>query len=281
MTGDGPAEGAGRDDRRAADLPPGVDLGRPSIARVYDYFLGGKEHFEIDRMAVAAAYEVIPELSRLAHDNRNHLRRAIRFLVADAGVRQFLDLGSGLPTVGNVHDIARNVDPAVRVVYVDNDPLVLAHGRALLSDDTTTLVLLADVRDTEAIFDGPEIRGFVDFDKPFAVIATSILHQFDDHEAYAVADRIKARLTLGSYVVISNFLDDDEPRANAADRAFLAGGLGTGRFRRWSEQREFFEGLEMVEPGFVYANDWRPDEYTPTDSPVHTLYAAGVARKPV
>jgi SAM-dependent methyltransferase len=262
------------------DLPPDIDLSRPSVARVYDYVLGGKAHFEIDRIAAAAAYEVVPEIGRLAADNRNHLRRAIRFLVAEAGIRQIIDLGSGLPTAGNVHEIAQETHPGVRVVYVDNDPIVLAHGRALLADDTTTTVIMADVRNTDTIFDSPELREFIDFDKPFAVIAASILQHLDDHAASAAAERIKARLTPGSYILISNFLYDDEPRALELERAFLERGLGTGRFRTWSEQREFFAGLEMVEPGLVYANDWRPDEYTPTDSPVHTLYAAGVARKP-
>jgi hypothetical protein len=111
------------------------------------------------------------------------------------------------------------------------------------------------------------------------MIAASILHHLDDDEAYVAAERIKARFTPGSYILISNFLDD-EPRAKELERALLERSLGTGRFRTWSEQREFFAGLEMIEPGLVYANDWRPDEYTPADSPVHTLYAAGVARKP-
>jgi SAM-dependent methyltransferase len=271
---------AGSSDRDAADLPSFIDLSRPSIARVYDYVLGGKEHFEIDRIAAGAAYEVVPELGRLAADNRNHLRRAVGFLVREAGIRQIIDLGSGLPTVGNVHEIAHRIDPTVRVVYVDNDPIVLAHGRALLVDNATTTVITADVRDADAIFGSPELRQLIDFEEPFAVIAASILHHLDDDEAYTTAERIKSRLTPGSYILISNFLDDDEPRAKELERAFLERGLGTGRFRTWSEQRAFFEGLELVEPGLVYANDWRPDEITPTESPVHTLYAAGVARKP-
>jgi hypothetical protein len=276
------------DDRataRAADgldgdvPPPDVDLGTPSIARLYDYVLGGKEHFEVDRRAADALYQAVPETSQLAKDNRNHLRRAVQWLVREAGIRQIVDLGSGLPTVGNVHELAQAVDPDVHVVYVDNDPLVLAHGRALLSDETSTTVITADVREPETIFADPRTAELIDLRRPFAVIAASILHHLDDDEAYDVAARIRAQLHPGCYVLISNFLDDDEPRAKELERAFLEGGLGTGRFRTWAEQRRFYEGLEMVEPGLVYANDWRPDDLTPTESRVHTLYAAGVARK--
>jgi len=260
--------------------PPEVDLNVPSIARVYDYVLGGKEHFEIDRQVSAALFAAVPETSQLAHDNRDHLRRAVRFLVADAGITQILDLGSGLPTEGNVHEIAHATNPAVHVVYVDIDPLVLAHGRALLSDEDTTTVITADVRDPDAIFSHAAVRELLDLSKPFAVIAASIFHHLaDDEDPYGLADKIKARLSPGSYFLASNFLDDDEPRAKELQTAFLEGGLGTGRFRTWDEQQRLFDGLEMVEPGLVYANDWRPDGQTLTDSPTHTLYAAGIGRK--
>ncbi len=270
--------GHGSSDEEAS--PSDIDLSKPSIARVYDYVLGGKENFEIDRHAAAALFEAVPETSQLAKDNRNHLRRAVRYLVAEAGVRQIIDLGSGLPTVGNVHEIAHDVDPSVHVVYADIDPIVLAHGRALLSNESTTTVITADVREPASVFDDPMTRELIDYTQSFAVLAASILHHLDDDEdPYALATAIKDRLSVGSYLLISNFLDDDEPRAKELQRAFLEGGLGTGRFRTWSEQQRFFDGLEMVEPGLVYANEWRPDELTPTDSPVHTLYAAGIGRK--
>lgn len=270
------------DDRGLDDAPaiPDVDLTRPSIARVYDYVLGGKDHYEIDRQVSAALFHAVPETGQLALDNRNHLRRAVTWLVREAGIRQIVDLGSGLPTVGNVHAIAHAVDPSVRVVYVDIDPIVLAHGRALLEDDETTTVILGDVRDIDAVFTHPSVRSLIDTTQPFAVLAASILHHLsDDEDPYAVSAAITAKLSPGSYALFSNFLDDDEPRAKALERAFIEGGLGTGRFRTWAEQQRFFEGLELVEPGLTYANDWRPDEQTPTDSPTHTLYAAGVGRK--
>ena len=266
-------QGAGNEGLDAASAPPEVNLNVPSIARVYDYVLGGKEHFEIDRQVSAALFAAVPETSQLAKDNRDHLRRAVTFLVGEAGITQILDLGSGLPTEGNVHEIAH-------AVYVDIDPLVLAHGRALLENETTTTVITADIRDPDAIFDSEAVRELIDTSKPFAVIAASIFHHLaDDEDPYGLADKIKARLSPGSYFLISNFLDDDEPRAKELQRAFLEGGLGTGRFRTWEEQRRLFDGLEMVEPGLVYANDWRPDARTPTGSPTHTLYAAGIGRK--
>jgi SAM-dependent methyltransferase len=270
------ADNRGLDD---VEPPPNVDFSVPSIARAYDYILGGKEHFEIDRRVTDALYAAVPETGDLARSGRDLLRRTVRYLVAEVGIRQIIDIGSGLPTEGNVHEIAHAVDPATHVVYVDNDPLVLAHGRALLADEQRTTVITADIRDPDAIFDNPTTRAFIDFDRPYAVLAVSVLHHLHDDDAYDTAEALKAHLRPGAYLLLANFVDDDEPRAQAMERAFIDGGLGTGRFRTWSELRRFHEGLELVEPGLVYANDWRPDEYTPTDSAVHTLFAAAMGRK--
>lgn len=259
-----------------------LDVTRPSGPRVYDYMLGGKDNFEADRRAAAAILDVVPQAAQIAKDNRAFLRRGVRHLVGEAGLRQIVDIGSGLPATGNVHEIAHEIDPAVRVVYVDNDPVVLAHARALLGDERTTTVVEADLRRPESIFDHPATREFVDLDRPFAVLVAGVLHHLaDDEDPYGVMARVRARLRPGCHLLVSAFLDDDEPRARALERAFLEGGLGTGRFRTWSELQRFFTGLEMVEPGLVYANDWRPDDHTPVDSPVHTLYAAGIGRKAV
>jgi O-methyltransferase involved in polyketide biosynthesis len=271
---------SGLDDVDPAGLPQEIDPTRPSIARVYDYVLGGKQHFAIDRQVSEALFQAVPEVSLLARDNRALLRRAVRWLVREAGITQIVDLGSGLPTEGNVHEVAHAANPVARVVYVDIDPIVLAHGRALLADDDRTSVLQGDVSQPATIFEDPELRALVDFARPFAIIASGILHHLDDDRARATVAAIRERLTPGSYVLYSNFLDDDEPRAKELENAFLHGGLGTGRFRTWAEQREFFAGLEMVEPGLVYANDWMPDDGTPVDSPTHTLYAGGIGRMP-
>lgn len=261
--------------------PTAIDSERPSIARVYDYVLGGTEHFEIDRRAAEGFLKVAPESALIPRDNRDFLRRAVRYLVAEAGVRRIIDIGSGLPTARNVHEIARDHADDVRVVYVDKDPGVLAHSRLLLGDDAATTVVTADLLEPESIFAHPAIRQVLnDDDKPLAILASGLLHHFsDEQDPVGIAQLVKAQLPTGGYLLLTNFLDDGEPRAKALERGFLQGGLGTGRFRTWVEQHQFFDGLEMVAPGLVYANDWRPDELTPADSPARTLFAAGIGRK--
>jgi SAM-dependent methyltransferase len=274
---------AGRADRTGNASPysvPEIDRTKASIARVYDYILGGKDHFEGDRRATDAMYAVDPNAGQLAKDNRNLLRRAVPYLVRDAGIRQIIDIGSGLPTVGNVHEIAHRIDRNIRVVYVDNDPVVIVHGRALLSRENASTVITADARVAESIFDDPAVAELIDFNEPLAVIAASVLHHLTDDDVYPAVEALRERLSPGSYMLISHFLDDDEDRAKALEKAFLEGGLGTGRFRTWEELHRMFEGLEMLEPGLVYSNDWHPDRLTPTGSTVHTLLAAGLARKP-
>jgi hypothetical protein len=260
--------------------PSGVDVTKASIARVYDYVLGGKDNFAVDRKAAAAFTRVLPDAPLIARDNRAFVRRAVRYLVGEAGIRQIIDIGSGLPTAGNVHEIAHEVNPSTRVVYVDIDPVVLAHARALLADNDTTVVITADLREPGSIFDHPTTRSYIDDREPFAVLATGILHHLSDaaHPERSAA-AIRDRLPSGGYLVISNFVDPGEPRARALERAFLEGGLGTGRFRTREEQIVYFDGLDLVDPGFVFANDWRPDADMPPNSPVRTLCIGGVARR--
>lgn len=256
-----------------------LDERKPSMARVYDHLLGGKEHFAVDREVSEALFAAVPEAAQLAVDDRALLARAVRHLVADLGIRQLIDLGSGLPTEGNVHEVAHEIDGGVHVVYVGVDPIVLAHGRALLSNDETTTVVAGDVRDSATIFDNPELTALVDTTRPFAVLASGVLQHFDDDTALRVAAALRDRLSPGSYVFYGHFLDDDEPRARQLEHAFLTGGIGSGRFRSWDELGAYFDGLDVVEPGLVYANEWHPDATTPADSPVHTMYAAGLARR--
>ncbi|AEA25829.1 SAM-dependent methyltransferase [Pseudonocardia benzenivorans] len=268
---------AGQDTR---DEVPGADLSRPSIARVYDYVLGGKQHFEVDRRAAQSIFDALPDAPLLARENRHFLRRGVRYLVAEAGIRQILDIGSGLPTEGNVHELAHEVAPDARVVYVDNDPGVLAHGRALLGRDPSTAVITADLRDPDSIFGNDAVGRLIDTGEPYAILLSGIVqHLGDDEDPCGIVATLRDRLPAGGYLLLSHFLDDDEPRAKRLERGFLQGGLGTGRFRTWDELRRFFDGLELVEPGLVYANDWHPDAATPTDSPVHTLCAGAIGRK--
>jgi S-adenosyl methyltransferase len=262
-----------------AGEPPQVDRHRPSNARVFDYLLGGRHNFEADRRAAAIVLEPLPELRRLVRDTRDQLRRAVRHLV-EAGVDQLVDLGSGLPASGNVHEVAHRIDPAVRVLYVDHDPMVLTHARALLGDETRTAAIEADVRDPGAVFDHPEARELIDPDRPVAVLASGILHHLEDDEAAATVAAIVERLAPGSYLMINHMLDDDEPRAKEMERAFTRGDLGVCRFRTWTELRAFFAGLELVDPGLVHADDWHPDAPVRAPSPVRGLCAAGLGRRP-
>jgi SAM-dependent methyltransferase len=261
--------------------PPDAGTSHASIARVYDYLLGGREYLEVDRRAAEAMRNVVPEVGQIAKDNRCFLRRGVKHLVRDAGVRQIVDIGSGLPSDGNVNEVAQGIDRTVRVAYVDNDPVVLAYARALLATDEQTGVVTADLRRPDVLFERVADSGLLDLDEPFAVLLSGVVHHLsDDDDPGGVVAAVRERLSPGSYLLLSHFLDDDEPRAHALERAFLGGGLGSGRFRTWGELRGYFDGLELVEPGLVYANDWRPDEFTRTESPVRTLYAGGVGRKP-
>ena len=262
------------------NLPAEINPEVPSIARVYDYFLGGKDNFPADRAAAAAVEKVFPQGKQLGRDSRMLLRRATRELVR-AGVRQFLDIGSGLPTAGNVHEIAHEIDPEVRVVYIDNDPVVLAHDRALLADEVTTTVVQADLRHPDGIFDNPEVRALLDFDQPVAVFLASILHHFDDSDdPWALSRKIRDRISSGSYMLITHFYDSGDPVCREVEQALLEGGLGSGWFRTIEQIERFLEGMDVLEPGVVAANEWRPDAETPTDSTTHHLLAGGLARKP-
>lgn len=262
-------------------LPVEVDHAKPSIARVYDYLLGGKDNFAVDRAAARAVIDAVPEAPLIARDNRDFLRRAVQYLVADAGIRQVIDIGSGLPTVRNVHEIAQEAEPSTRVVYADIDPVVLTHGRVLLADNANTTIITGDVTAPESIFDNPGLAGFVDLAQPFAVLVSGLLHHLSDLEdPDRVAAGIRERLTPGSYLLVTGFHDDGSRRVRELEYAFLHGGLGSGRFRTLDQQIHYLDGLELVEPGFVPAVDWRPDDQSAQDSPVRTLYVGGVGRKP-
>lgn len=260
--------------------PPPIDVTRPSVARVYDYLLGGKQHFAADRRAAEVVLRPLPEARLLARATRDHLRRAVRYLVGEAGIDQLVDLGSGLPSSGNVHEVAHEIDRTVRVLYVDRDPMVLSHARALLDNEPLTAVLGADVRDPAAVLGTEQARGLIDPDRPLAVLASGILQHLDDPDAAATAAAVVELLPAGSYFMVGHFLDDDEPRAREMQEGFRNGGAGTFRFRTWEELRGYFTGLEMVAPGLVLADDWHPDATTDPANPVRTLYAAGLGRKP-
>jgi hypothetical protein len=278
--GEGVAMAAG-DER----VPPGLDVSRPNVARVYDYTLGGKDNYAIDRQMADLSHEVMPARAG-ARANRAFLRRVVRFLVAEAGVRQFIDIGSGLPTQGNVHEVAQALDPAARVVYVDYDPVVLVHAQALLGRTNTTEVVTADVRRPEEIMNNATIRRFLDFDQPIGLLMFAILHHVNDDEDPAGITRFLCdQLPPGSYLAISHLHNPGEAHpayaamAAEAEKVF-AENLGTGRFRSRAEILACFGDLELLEPGLVPYNDWRPDDGVfPIPEAMRHLALCGVAKK--
>jgi trans-aconitate methyltransferase len=266
------AGGAGR---------PKFDTSVANQARIYDYLLGGKDNYEADRAAVDAVLKVAPELGFSARANRAFLGRAVRYLAADAGIRQFLDIGTGIPTAGNTHQVAQAVAPESRVVYVDYDPVVLAHARALLTSRKSgaTEYIDADLRDTGTIL--AEAGGLLDFTRPVAVTMLMILHVFPDAEdPYALVARVMDSLPPGSYLAVSHLGADllesearqgfDDIVRRQAQQQYI------GRTRE--QMTRFFEGLDLVEPGLVRVEEWHPSA-DDGETGRSALWCA-VARKP-
>jgi hypothetical protein len=266
-----------------AELPPEIDTSRPHPARIYDYGLGGKNHFAVDREVAEKAWAAMPTGRTAARENRSFLGRVVRYLAAEEGIRQFLDIGTGLPTTGNVHEVAQRVAPESRIVYVDNDPLVLAHARALLtsSPEGRTAYIPADLRDPAAILGAQATREILDFSRPVALMLVAILHfiQDVDNPAEIIAALVDA-LPPGSFLVASH-LTGEHDRANWAtiERDYRAAGMSA----QWRDGDEFarlaFTGLEMVPPGVVLVSEWRPNAEGPHPTPAEVSFYGGVARK--
>jgi hypothetical protein len=268
---------------RRAKTPPGGVPNVPNPARVYDFLLGGKDNFAVDRTYGQRIITTMPGIESGVRAQRALLGRVVRYLVADAGIRQLLDIGAGLPTEENVHQIGQRVDPATRVVYVDNDPVVLSHARALLAENPAVAVANGDLRDPAGIIEHPVVRAHLDWTKPIGLLLSGILHQMTDDErpARLTAHLIDA-LPPGSYVFIQHLLDLDNPAAAQLEH-FMARAFGQIQFRTASEVRELFCGLELVDPGLVLVPDWRPDDPAATaqqQTAVLGLACGGVARKP-
>ncbi len=260
---------------------PGIDLTTPSIARAYDYMLGGKDNFAVDRALVDHIMAEMPGSEALAIDNRAVLVRAIHEIVVNSPVRQFLDLGSGLPSAENVHQVAQRYALESRVVYVDSDPIVLAHGRALLAENANTVVVQADVRDPKAIYDGPEIRALIDFEQPVGVILSAILHHINDDENPADIVRFwYDRVPSGSYFFISHFRSANDPRS-AQVQEVVQQSIGRGRWRTDEEILALLpDGVTVLPPGLTPAAEWRPVEPPEELTPWERLIGAVLAVKP-
>ncbi|MCT2593193.1 SAM-dependent methyltransferase [Streptomyces sp. N2-109] len=265
-------DGAGR---------PVVDVTTPSVARMYDFYLGGKDNYAVDRAAVAELDEVVPSTRALALNNRRFLRRVVRRLAEEYGVRQFLDHGSGLPTQDNVHQVAQRVDPGAHVVYVDNDPIVLAHGRALLEEDERTVVIQADMRDTEGIFERPEVRRLVDFSQPVAALFVSVMHCLPDPDPETLLKQVVERLPAGSFLVVNQLVSEErETRDFVTDFMDRSTHGCWGRVREPHEVARYFDGLKVLDPGLGRIDAWRPDsELCPRQRTDEWYEFGGVARK--
>ncbi|TDO57426.1 S-adenosyl methyltransferase [Kribbella sp. VKM Ac-2571] len=259
---------------------PGFDMTKPSIARTYDYLLGGKDNFAVDRAFGDRFINELPGSRVIAYDNRGALIRAVREIVANTPVRQFIDLGSGLPTADNVHQVAQRYAPDAKVVYVDNDPIVLAHGRALLAENDNTTVIQADLREPKAIVEHPDTVRLIDFGLPVAVIFSATLHHVNDDEDPASIVRFwKDRITAGSHVFISHFRSENDPRSQELEQV-LQGSLGRGRWRTDAQILALLgEGFTVLEPGIVPASEWRNEDAPEDLTDYQRLIAAVLAVK--
>jgi hypothetical protein len=272
------------EDSPVAETPvPDVDTSRPHSARMYDYFLGGKNHFAADREVAEKVLATTPMARTSARENRAFLGRAVRFLASEAGIRQFLDIGTGLPTTNNVHEVAQAVAPTSRVVYADNDPMVLAHARALLtsSPEGRTAYIQADLRDPGSILASPVLQEVLDFSKPVALMLIAVLHFIPDEDkpGEIIATLLDA-LPPGSYLAASHTTSEhDRERWASLEEAYRSGGI-PGQLRDSDEfARLAFTGLQLVPPGVRLVSEWRPEGTALRLSPAEVSVYGGVARK--
>ncbi|MBO0770293.1 MAG: SAM-dependent methyltransferase [Actinobacteria bacterium] len=273
------------DDWFSAPLPAAepvrLDTGVAHPARVYDYWLGGKDNFAADREAAEQVIAARPSIIRDIRANRAFLRRAVAYLAAEAGVRQFLDIGTGIPTSPNVHEVVQAIAPAASIVYVDNDPIVLAHARALLtsSEEGTTAYIDADLRDPGRIV--AEAAGTLDFSRPVAVLLVGILHLISEEEnPYGIAAQLMSAVPPGSYLTVSHPASDVHAEVVAEGARRYNRSVATPQTRRsFAEVSRFLAGLELVEPGVVQCHRWLPEPGAPVQDYEVSCWGA-VGRKP-
>ncbi|WP_371619022.1 SAM-dependent methyltransferase [Streptomyces sp. NBC_00454] len=247
---------------RPAWAPPGIDISVPSVSRIYDYYLGGSHNFEVDRQAARRAMEFLPGLPKIMQANRAFMRRAVRYAVAQ-GVTQFLDIGSGIPTFGNVHEIAQAASPEARVVYVDHDPVAVAHSQAVLAGTERTGVVAADLRKPQEILTAPEVGRVLDLSRPVALMLVAVLHFLEDSdEPYAAVAELRDALAPGSLLILTHASYEGIPLPEEV----AGGAVGVYRdirnplvMRGREQVARFFDGFEPVEPGLVAMPNWRPD----------------------
>lgn len=256
-------------------VPPDIDITKPSPARMYDYALGGKDNFEIDRKAVEQVATVLPDFRRLAQLNRQFLVNAVEIMSA-TGIRQFIDIGTGIPTSPNVHEMARRTHPDARVVYVDNDPIVMAHNRALRATVEGVVTVQHDARTPDTIIADPKVRQTIDFSQPVGMLFIAVLHFVRRDLAADVVARFRNAIPSGSYVAISAACTEGmDPAVVAKTEAVYQNAASQIVFRTAAQIEELFEGLELEPPGVADVSRWRIDE-----SPAEIRVMAGLGRKP-
>jgi len=271
----------------AERVPPGVDYLTPSAARLYDYYLGGTNNFQVDRDAAERMRTLMPELSDAAWANRGFHQRAARW-IAERGVRQFIDIGSGLPTTGNTHDAVQKVNPGARVVYVDNDPMVAAHARELLAGDGSTGFILADLRDPDSVLGHPELLGHIDLGEPAGLLMTSVVHFVaDGSDPWGLVARYVAAVAPDSYLALSHAtMDNLPPSMVEAGLELYARAAEMLYPRSRAEVERFFGGLELVPPyagaeaAVGYVGLWGAEDPEAADSDGSRVLYCGVARRP-
>jgi hypothetical protein len=268
----------------ASWVPPGIDTSVAHPARRYDYWLGGKDNFAVDRASGDAVGAVFPAIRTFALENRRFLARAVTFLAGQAGISQFLDVGTGIPTANNTHEVAQRINPAARVVYVDNDPIVLVHARALLRSthpDGITAYIDADLREPDTILADPALEDALDLSRPVALMLVAILHFLrDEDRPYEVVARLVDALPAGSYLVMSHATGDHIPPQTMADAIDAATTPQAGfRDRTRAEFARFFDGHELVAPGIVSIADWRAENEPPPRPSAADVSAYGAVAK--
>jgi hypothetical protein len=261
-----------------------IDLTRPSAARLYDLYLGGDNHYAVDQVFADRMFQICPFLGVWARHNREFLRRAAAFC-AEQGVRQFLDIGSGIPTAGNTHQVVRELAPEARVVYADNDQVAVTESRYLLGDTAGVAVVEADLREPESILDHGEVTRLIDFAEPVALLIVSVLPFVPDRaDPRALLARYRDRLPSGSYVALSHAAVDEASAEAREQVAAVAREYGEtsdpATTRTRDEFTGFFDGLRVLPPGVVYAPDWRPERPVDTDDPARPCNYAAVGYKP-
>jgi len=263
-------------------LPTEIDLSRPSAARVYDYFLGGAHNFEIDRQLAEQIAAMTPNLADTMRAGRAFLRRAVAEL-ARGGIDQFLDIGSGIPTVGNVHEVAQGINPQARIVYVDIDPVAVAHSRSILDGNEGTEVIQADLRDPDFVLSEARETGLLDFSRPVAVLLAGVVHFVpDDDRPDEILKTLRDAVAPGSYLVISHSTYEDQPREKLEAQKLSAKTATEITLRSRAQVADYFGDWELLEPGIVHMPLWRPESPDDVDANPERFGAFGaVGRKPV